>query len=112
MRAKVDGMIHCTGGAQTKVMNFVNNKHVVKDNMFAIPPLFKMIREESGTDWKEMYKVFNMGHRLEVYVSPEDAKAVIDIAKSFDIDAQVIGHVEDADANRLTISSEFGVFEY
>ena len=112
MRAKVDGMIHCTGGAQTKVMNFVNNKHVVKDNMFAIPPLFKMIREESGTDWKEMYKVFNMGHRLEVYVSPEDAKAVIDIAKSFDIDAQVIGHVEDADANRLTIPSEFGVFEY
>ena len=112
MRAKVDGMIHCTGGAQTTVMNFVNNKHVVKDNMFAIPPLFKMIREESGTDWKEMYKVFNMGHRLEVYVSPEDAKAVIDIAKSFDIDAQVIGHVEDADANRLTISSEFGVFEY
>ena len=112
MRAKVDGMIHCTGGAQTKVMNFVNNKHVVKDNMFAIPPLFKMIREESGTDWKEMYKVFNMGHRLEVYVSPEDAKAVIDMAKSFNIDAQVIGHVEDADANRLTISSEFGVFEY
>lgn len=112
MRAKVDGMIHCTGGAQTKVMNFVNNKHVVKDNMFAIPPLFKMIREESGTDWKEMYKVFNMGHRLEVYVSPEDAKAVIDMAKNFNIDAQVIGHVEDADANRLTISSEFGVFEY
>ncbi len=112
MRAKVDGMIHCTGGAQTKVMNFVSNKHVVKDNMFAIPPLFKMIREESGTDWKEMYKVFNMGHRLEVYVAPEDAKSVIDIAKSFNIDAQVIGHVEDADANRLTISSEFGVFEY
>lgn len=112
MRAKVDGMIHCTGGAQTKVMNFVSNKHVVKDNMFAMPPLFKMIREESGTDWKEMYKVFNMGHRLEVYVAPEDAKAVIDIAKSFNIDAQVIGHVEDADANRLTISSEFGVFEY
>lgn len=112
MRAKVDGMIHCTGGAQTKVMNFVNNKHVVKDNMFAIPPLFKMIREESGTDWKEMYKVFNMGHRLEVYVSPGDAKAVIDMAKSFNIDAQVIGHVEDADANQLTISSEFGVFEY
>lgn len=112
MRAKVDGMIHCTGGAQTKVMNFVSNKHVVKDNMFAIPPLFKMIREESGTDWREMYKVFNMGHRLEVYVAPENAKAVIDIAKSFNIDAQVIGHVEDADANRLTISSEFGVFEY
>lgn len=112
MRAKVDGMIHCTGGAQTKVMNFVNNKHVVKDNMFAIPPLFKMIREESGTDWKEMYKVFNMGHRLEVYVSPKDAKTVIDMAKSFNIDARVIGHVEDADANRLTISSEFGVFEY
>lgn len=112
MRAKVDGMIHCTGGAQTKVMNFVKNKHVVKDNMFAIPPLFKMIRKESGTDWKEMYKVFNMGHRLEVYVAPEDAKAVIDMAKSFNIDAQVIGHVEDADANRLTISSEFGVFEY
>lgn len=112
MRSKVDGMIHCTGGAQTKVMNFVKNKHVIKDNLFDIPPLFKMISDESGTDWKEMYKVFNMGHRLEVYVSREDANAVIDIAKHFNIDAQIIGHVEDAESNRLTINSAVGTFEY
>lgn len=112
MRPKVNGMIHCTGGAQTKVMNFVKNKHVIKDNLFDIPPLFKMISDESGTDWKEMYKVFNMGHRLEVYVSREDANAVIDIAKHFNIDAQIIGHVEDAVSNRLTINSAVGTFEY
>lgn len=112
MRPAVHGMVHCTGGAQTKVMHFVNNKHVIKDNMFPIPPLFRTIKEQSGTDWKEMYQVFNMGHRMEIYVSPEDAQAVIDVAKSFNIDAQVIGRVEDAPANHLTIISEAGTFEY
>lgn len=112
MRPRVHGMVHCTGGAQTKVMHFVENKHVVKDNLFAIPPLFKLIHDQSGTDWQEMYRVFNMGHRMEIYVSPEDAQTVIDISKSFNIDAQVIGHVEDAEHNALTIKSEAGTFEY
>ena len=112
MRPAVHGMVHCTGGAQTKVMHFVENKHVIKDNLFPIPPLFRTIKEQSGTDWKEMYQVFNMGHRMEIYVSPEDAQAVIDIAKSFNIDAQIIGRVEDAEANHRTIVSEAGTFEY
>lgn len=112
MHNKVHGMVHCTGGAQTKVMHFVKNKHVVKDNLFPIPPLFKLIQEESGTDWKEMYKVFNMGHRMEIYVSPEDAADIIEISKSFNIDAQIIGRVEDAEENHLTIKSEYGTFEY
>ena len=112
MRPAVPGLVHCTGGAQTKVMHFVENKHVIKDNLFPIPPLFRTIKEQSGTDWKEMYQVFNMGHRMEIYVSPEDAQAVIDIAKSFNIDAQIIGRVEDAEANHLTIVSEAGTFEY
>ena len=112
MRTRIHGMVHCSGGAQTKVMHFVENKHVVKDNLFPVPPLFRTIQEQSGTDWKEMYKVFNIGHRMEVYVAPEDAQAVIDVAKSFDIDARIVGHVDDAPANRLTIKSEHGVFEY
>ena len=112
MRPQVHGMVHCPGGAQTKVMHFVNNKHVIKNNLFAIPPLFKLIKEQSGTDWKEMYKVFNMGHRMEIYVSPQEAQAVIDIAREFNIDAKIIGHVEDAPSNRLTIESEAGHFEY
>ncbi|MGN0214843.1 MAG: AIR synthase related protein [Muribaculaceae bacterium] len=112
MRADIHGMVHCSGGAQTKIMHFVTNKHVIKDNLFPIPPLFKLIQEQSGTDWKEMYKVFNMGHRLEVYLRPEKAQRVIEIAKSFNIDAQIIGRVEDAPANRLTIVSEKGTFEY
>ena len=112
MRADIHGMVHCTGGAQTKVMHFVENKHVIKDNMFPIPPLFKLIREQSGTDWAEMYKVFNMGHRMEIYLSPDKAEKVIEISKSFGIDARVIGRVEDAPANRLTILSEYGRFEY
>jgi phosphoribosylformylglycinamidine cyclo-ligase len=112
MRAKVHGMVHCTGGAQTKVMHFVNNKHVIKDNLFPIPPLFKLIKEQSGTEWDEMYKVFNMGHRMEIYVDSKDAQAVIDISKSFNIDAQIIGRVEDAPSNKLTIISEAGTFEY
>jgi phosphoribosylformylglycinamidine cyclo-ligase len=112
MRPRIHGMVHCSGGAQTKVMHFVGNKHVVKDNLFPVPPLFRIIQEQSGTDWKEMYKVFNMGHRMEVYVAPEDAQAVIDVAKSFNIDARIVGRVDDAPANRLTIKSEHGVFEY
>ena len=112
MRPAIHGMVHCSGGAQTKVMHFVENVHVVKDNLFAVPPLFRVIKEQSGTDWKEMYKVFNMGHRLEVYVNPDDAEEVIEISKSFNIDAQVVGHIEPSTSNRLTIRSEFGTFEY
>ena len=112
MRQDIHGMVHCSGGAQTKIMHFVTNKHVIKDNLFPVPPLFKLIHDQSGTDWKEMYKVFNMGHRLEVYLRPEKAQEVIEIAKSFNIDAKIIGHVEDAPQNHLTIKSEFGTFEY
>lgn len=112
MRPEIHGMIHCTGGAQTKVMHFVQNKHVIKDNMFPIPPLFKMIAEESGTDFAEMYKVFNMGHRLEIYVAPEMADKVIATAAEFNIEAKIIGRVEDAEANKLTIISEKGTFTY
>ena len=112
MRADIHGMVHCTGGAQTKVLHFVNNNcRVVKDNMFPVPPLFKAIQKESGTDWKEMYKVFNMGHRLEVYLSPEKAEKVIEISKAFNIDAQIIGHIEEGNKS-LTIKSEYGSFEY
>lgn len=112
MRPKVHGMVHCTGGAQTKVLNFVGeNCKVIKDNMFPIPPLFKTIQQQSGTDWQEMYKVFNMGHRMEIYVAPEDAEQVIAISKSFNIDAQVIGHIEEGKRS-LTIHSEYGEFHY
>lgn len=112
-RNKIHGMIHCTGGAQTKVLHFINdNCKIIKDNMFAVPPLFKIIKEESNTDWKEMYQVFNMGHRMEIYVSPEDAEEIIHISKSFNIDAQIIGHVEEDNKPSLTIKSEFGVFNY
>ena len=111
-RQDIHGMVHCTGGAQTKVLHFVNdNCKVIKDNMFAVPPLFKTIQEESHTDWKEMYKVFNMGHRMEIYVSPEHAQEIIDISKSFNIEAQIIGHIEEGEKN-LTIKSEFGTFNY
>lgn len=112
MRPRIHGMVHCTGGAQTKVLNFVNeNCKVVKDNMFPVPPLFKLIHDESGTDWREMYMVFNMGHRLEVYVNPEDAQTVIDTANGFNIDAQVVGRIEEGKRS-LTIKSEFGEFNY
>lgn len=112
MRHDIHGMIHCSGGAQTKVMNFVHNKHVIKDNLFAPGPLFTLIQKQSGTDWREMYKVFNMGHRFEFYLGAEHADKVIEIARSFGIDARTVGRVEDAPANRLTIISEFGTFEY
>ena len=112
MRDKIDGMVHCSGGAQTKVMHFVTDKHVIKDNLFPVPPLFDLIQRESGTDWKEMYKVFNMGHRMEIYVSPEDAARVIEISESMGIPARIIGRVEDAPANMLTIISDKGTFKY
>ena len=112
MRSEIHGMVHCTGGAQTKVMHFVENKHVIKDNLFPIPPLFKLIKEESATDWKEMYKVFNMGHRMEIYTAEENALQIIHIAREFGVEARIIGHVEDAEHNHLTIKSEYGTFEY
>ncbi|MCQ2605105.1 MAG: AIR synthase-related protein [Bacteroidales bacterium] len=112
LRPQIHGMVHCSGGAQTKILHFINNLCVVKDNLFPVPPLFKTIHEQSGTDWKEMYKVFNMGHRLEVYVSPEHAQEIIEISKSFNIDAQIVGRVEASDKKELIIKSEFGEFVY
>ncbi len=112
LRPRIHGMVHCTGGAQTKVLHFVgDNCRVVKDNMFPLPPLFKTIIQESGTDYSEAYKVFNMGHRMEVYLAPEDAERVIEISRSFNIDAQVVGHIEEGPKS-LCIKSEFGTFEY
>jgi phosphoribosylformylglycinamidine cyclo-ligase len=112
MRTDIHGMIHCSGGAQTKVMHFVNNKRVIKNNLFPIPPLFRIIQEQSNTDWNEMYKVFNMGHRMEVYAAPEKAQKIIDITKGFGIDAQIIGFVEESEHNELIIESEEGRFTY
>ncbi|UZH54594.1 phosphoribosylformylglycinamidine cyclo-ligase [Salinimicrobium tongyeongense] len=106
------GMVHCSGGAQTKVLHFVNNVHVVKDNLFEVPPLFKLIQQESKTDWKEMYQVFNMGHRMELYVNESVAQDIIAISKSFNVDAQIVGRVEASEEKKLTIRSEFGEFEY
>ena len=112
LRPEIHGMVHCTGGAQTKVLHFVgDNCRVVKDNMFPVPPLFQIIHDSSNTDWREMYQVFNMGHRMEIYMRPEMAEKVIAIAKSFNIDAQVVGHIEEGKKS-LTIKSEFGIFEY
>lgn len=111
-RSQIDGMIHCSGGAQTKVLNFINNLHVIKDNLFPVPPLFKMIQEQSKTDWSEMYKVFNMGHRLEVYVKPDIAQDIIQIAKSFNVDARIVGHCEKFEGKQVTINSEKGHFTY
>ena len=111
-RYKIDGMIHCSGGAQTKVLHFVKNVHIIKDNMFDIPPLFKLIKDESNTDWQEMYKVFNMGHRMELYVSSEIAEDIISISKSFNVDAKIVGRVESLNGKKLTINSEFGNFIY
>jgi len=111
-RGQIHGMVHCSGGAQTKVLHFINKLHIIKDNLFAVPPLFKLIHEESGTSWQEMYKVFNMGHRMELYVPAEIAQDLINISKSFNVDAQIIGHVEAAEKKRVTIRSEFGEFVY
>jgi len=112
LRPEIHGMVHCTGGAQTKVLHFVgDNCRVIKDNMFPVPPLFQIIHDCSGTDWREMYQVFNMGHRMEVYVRPEVASQVIAVSKAFNIDAQVVGHIEEGPRS-LTIHSEFGEFNY
>lgn len=111
-RNEIHGMVHCSGGAQTKVLHFVENVHIIKDNLFPIPPLFKLIQEESKTEWKEMYKVFNMGHRMEIYVPQEIANEIIAISKSFNIDAQIVGRVEKSNEKKLTIKSEFGEFNY
>jgi len=111
-RSQISGMVHCSGGAQTKVLHFVENVHVIKDNLFPVPPLFKTIQEQSGTAWDEMYKVFNMGHRMEIYVPQEIAEDIIKISESFNIDAQIVGRVEASEKTELTIESEFGKFKY
>jgi len=112
LRSKINGMVHCSGGAQTKVLHFVDNVHIIKDNLFATPPLFNLIQKESETDWQEMYRVFNMGHRLELYLPEEYAAEVINISNSFNVDAQVVGRVEASEAKKLTIKSTHGTFEY
>ena len=111
-RNDIHGLVHCSGGAQTKVLHFVENVHVIKDNLFPVPPLFKLIQENSKTDWKEMYQVFNCGHRMEIYVPTEIAQDIIEISKSFNIDAQIVGKVEASDSKKLTIVSEYGTFDY
>ena len=111
-RSQIHGMIHCSGGAQTKVLNFVDNLHIVKDNMFDVPPLFQLIKEQSGTSWDEMYKVFNMGHRFELYVPEEIANDIIAISKEFDVDAKIVGRCEAHEGKKLTVKSEFGEFVY
>ena len=108
----IHGMVHCSGGAQTKILHFVESLHIIKDAMFPVPPLFKLIQEQSNTDWKEMYQVFNCGHRMELYVKPEIAEAIITLSQSFNVDAQIVGRVEAASSKKLTITSEFGTFEY
>jgi len=111
-RKKINGLIHCSGGAQTKVMNFVDNKHIIKDNLFDIPPVFKLIQKESGTSWREMYQVFNMGHRFEIYTNNNTADEIISICDSFSLDAKIIGRVEENSTNKLTIKSSKGHFNY
>ncbi len=111
-RNEIHGMVHCSGGGQTKVLHFIDNKHIVKDKLFSTPPLFRLIQQQSGTDWKEMYRVFNMGHRMELYVPKEIAQELIEIAGSFNLEARVIGHVQDAASPKLTIISEHGEFVY
>jgi len=108
----IHGMVHCSGGAQTKILHFVDNLHIIKDNLFPVPPLFKLIQEQSNTDWKEMYQVFNCGHRMELYIPSDIAEDIIEISKSFGVDAQIIGKVEASENKKLTINSEYGVFEY
>ena len=108
----IHGMVHCSGGAQTKILHFVEDLHIIKDNMFEVPPLFKLIQEQSNTDWKEMYQVFNCGHRMELYVKQDVADAIIAISKSYNVDAQIVGRVETADSKKLTIQSAFGTFKY
>jgi len=111
-RKEVHGMVHCSGGAQTKILHFVDNLHIIKDNLFEVPPLFRLIQEQSGTDWREMYQVFNCGHRMELYVPQELANEIIRVSKSFNVDAQIVGRVESSSEKQLTILSEFGEFIY
>src|SRR5690554_3912554 len=111
-KEKIHGMIHCSGGAQTKILHFIENLHIIKDNMFEVPPLFRLIQEQSQTGWKEMYQVFNCGHRMELYVNPEIAEDIIAVSKSFNVNAQIVGSVEASDTKKLTIKSEYGTFEY
>ncbi|MDG2081673.1 MAG: AIR synthase-related protein [Bacteroidales bacterium] len=111
-RSNINGMIHCSGGAQTKVLHFVDNVHIIKDNLFELPPLFRLIQDQSGTPWDEMYKVFNMGHRMELYIPREIAADIIDMSNEFGIEAQIIGRVEKSDSKKLSIISEFGTFQY
>jgi phosphoribosylformylglycinamidine cyclo-ligase len=111
-RKDIHGIVHCSGGAQSKVLNYVDNLHIIKDNVFPVPPLFRIIQEQSGTDWKEMYKVFNMGHRMELYIKPELAQPIIDISRSFNIDARIVGRVETGTVKKLTIHTEAGIYEY
>jgi phosphoribosylformylglycinamidine cyclo-ligase len=112
MRTEIHGMVHCSGGGQTKVMHFIDNMHIVKENMFQLPPLFRIIHEQSGTAYYEMYKVFNMGHRFEIFTSSETAAEIIGIANEFNLEAKIIGHCEPSEKKKLTIISEFGTFEY
>jgi len=112
MRHEIHGMIHCSGGGQTKILHFIDNLHVVKNNLFGLPPLFRMIHDQSGTDWREMYQVFNMGHRFEIYTNEKNADAIVSIAREFDLDAKVIGHCEASESRKLTIQSDFGTFDY
>ena len=112
LRPRIHGMVHCSGGAQTKVLHFVDKVHVIKDKLFPTPPLFELIQQESGTPWQEMYKVFNMGHRMELYVAPEDAARIIEISQSFGVEAQIIGRVEAAERKQLTIHSPYGTLSY
>ena len=109
---EIHGMVHCSGGAQTKILHFIDNLHIIKDNLFPVPPLFQLIQEQSKTDWKEMYQVFNCGHRMELYVAPELAAEIIAISNSFGVDAQIVGRVEASTSKKLTITSEYGIFEY
>ena len=109
---EIHGMVHCSGGAQTKILHFIDNLHVIKDNLFPVPPLFKLIQEQSKTDWKEMYQVFNCGHRMEIYVPENIANNIIEISKSFGVDAQIVGRVEASENKKLTIQSQYGTFEY
>jgi len=112
IKLAIHGMIHCSGGGQTKIMHFIDGMHIIKDNLFPVPPLFKIIHEQSGTPWHEMYKVFNMGHRFEIYTPEKNAASIIDIASGFNLEAQVIGHCEASDKKRLTIITGNGKFEY
>lgn len=112
LRGEIHGMVHCTGGGQTKILHFIGNLHVIKDNLFPLPPLFRLIQEQSGTPWEEMYRVFNMGHRFEIYTNKKAAERIIKIASGFNLEAEIIGHCEKSDNKKITIRSEYGVFDY